>query len=154
MTNPKQIKQKNSSQLLATLSGLGGLLGKKVLVNVGENTTLGDGNVSQKLVQFLIVSDGKLEMTGNDTGLLVVASGVSSKLKDFGSEVLEDGGQVDGGTSTNALSIVALAQKTVNTTDGESQASLRRTRLRVLAAASLATRFASSHFVCWKRVRI
>jgi hypothetical protein len=30
MTNPKQIKQKNSSQLLATLSGLGGLLGKKV----------------------------------------------------------------------------------------------------------------------------
>jgi hypothetical protein len=68
------------------------------LVNVGENTTLGDGNVSQKLVQFLIVSDGKLEMTGNDTGLLVVASGVSSKLKDFGSEVLEDGGQVDGGT--------------------------------------------------------
>jgi hypothetical protein len=68
------------------------------LVNVGENTTLGDGNVSEKLVQFLIVSDGKLEMTGNDTGLLVVTSGVSSKLENFGSEVLKDGSQVDGST--------------------------------------------------------
>ncbi len=37
-------------------------------------------------------------MTGNDTGLLVVTSGVSSKLEDFSSQVLEDGGQVDRGT--------------------------------------------------------
>jgi len=59
---------------------------------------LGDGDVSKELVQFLIVADGELEMTGNDTGLLVVTSGVSGQLEDFGSEVLEDGGEVDGGT--------------------------------------------------------
>jgi hypothetical protein len=68
------------------------------LVNVGQNTTLGDGDVAEKLVQFLIVADGKLEMTGDDTGLLVVTGGVTGQLEDFGSQVLEDGSQVDGGT--------------------------------------------------------
>ena len=32
------------------------LLGKKVLMDVGEDTTLGDGDVSEKLVQFLVVA--------------------------------------------------------------------------------------------------
>jgi len=59
---------------------------------------LGDGDVSEELVQLLIVADGELEMTWNDTGLLVVTGGVSSQLEDFSGEVLEDGGEVDGGT--------------------------------------------------------
>jgi hypothetical protein len=66
------------------------------LVDVGENTTLGDGDVSEKLVQLLIVADGELEMTGDDTGLLVVTSGVASQLEDFSCQVLEDSGEVDG----------------------------------------------------------
>ena len=64
------------------------------LVNVGENTTLGDGDVAEELVQLLIVADGELEVTGDDTGLLVVASGVASQLEDLGGEVFEDGGEV------------------------------------------------------------
>ena len=65
-------------------------------MDVGKDTTLSDGNVAEKLVQFLIVPDGELKMTGNDTGLLVVTSGVTSQLKDFSSEVLENGSEVDG----------------------------------------------------------
>lgn len=67
-------------------------------MNVGEDTTLGDGDVTQKLVQLLIVTDGELQVTRNDTGLLVVTGGVSSQLENFSSEVLEDGSQVDGST--------------------------------------------------------
>jgi hypothetical protein len=67
-------------------------------VNVWQDTTLCDRDVSQKLVQFLIVSDGELEMTGDDTGLLVVAGGVASQLEDFGRKVLKDGSEVDGST--------------------------------------------------------
>jgi hypothetical protein len=37
-------------------------------VNGWENTTLRDGNTREELVEFLIVSDGELEMTGDDTG--------------------------------------------------------------------------------------
>jgi hypothetical protein len=68
------------------------------LVNVGEDTTLGDGDVSQELVQLLVIADGELEMTGDDTGLLVVTSGVTGQLEDFGSEVLKDSREVDGST--------------------------------------------------------
>lgn len=68
------------------------------MVNVGEDTTLGNGDVAEKLVQFLVVSDGELEMTGDDTGLLVVASSVTGQLEDFSSEVLKNGGKVNGST--------------------------------------------------------
>jgi hypothetical protein len=98
--------------------------GKRTLVDVGEDTTLGDGDVTQELVQLLIVADGKLEVTGDDTGLLVVTGGVTSQLEDFSSEVLEDGSQVDGSTGTNTLGVVALAEQTVDTTNGEGQTGL------------------------------
>ena len=97
---------------------------QRTLVNVGEDTTLGDGDVSEKLVQLLVVPDGELEMTGNDTGLLVVAGSVTGQLEDFGSEVLENGSEVDGSTGTDTLSVVALAEKTVDTTNGESETRL------------------------------
>ena len=96
-------------------------------MNVGEDTTLGDGDMTQKLVQLLIVSDGELKMTGNDTGLLVVAGSVTSQLEDFGSEVLKDGSEVDGSTGTDTLSVVALSEETVDTTNRESETSLGRT---------------------------
>jgi len=60
-------------------------------VNVGQDTTLGDGDVAEKLVQLLVVSDGELQMTGDDTGLLVVACGIASKFEDLSCQVLEDG---------------------------------------------------------------
>ncbi len=70
----------------------------RTLMNVGQDTTLRDRDMTQQLVQFLVISDGKLEMTGNDSGLLVITGGIASQLEDFGSEVLENGGEVDGST--------------------------------------------------------
>jgi hypothetical protein len=102
-------------------------------VDVGQDTTLGDGDVSEKLVQLLIVPDGELQVTGNDTGLLVIAGGVASQFKDFGGQVLEDSGQVDGRTGTDTLGVVALTEETVDTADGERETSLRRTTIRMLA---------------------
>ena len=98
-------------------------------MNVGQDTTLGDGDVTQQLVQLLIVADGELQMPGDDTGLLVVTGGVASQLENLGSEVLEDGGQVDGGTGTDTLSVVALAEQTVDTTDRERETGLGRTAI-------------------------
>lgn len=57
--------------------------------------------MAEKLVQFLIVADGELKMTRNDTCLLVITSSVTSQLENFGSEVLKNGSEVDRGTSTN-----------------------------------------------------
>ena len=35
-----------------------GLLGQKHSLDVGEDTTLGDGDSGEKLVEFLVVADG------------------------------------------------------------------------------------------------
>jgi len=85
-------------------------------------------------------------VAGDDTGLLVVTGSVASQLKDLSSEVLEDGSEVDGSTSTDTLGVVALAEQAVDTTDRESQTGLGRAGLRVLGTAGLAAGLASSHF--------
>lgn len=66
-------------------------------MDVRHDTTLGDDNVAEQLVEFLVVADGELKMAGDDTGLLVVTGSVASKLKHFGSEVLQDSSEIDGG---------------------------------------------------------
>jgi hypothetical protein len=65
-------------------------------MNVGQNTTLRDCDMSEKLVQFLIIADGELKMSGDDTGLLVVTGSVSGQLEDFSREILEHGCEVYG----------------------------------------------------------
>jgi len=116
-------------------------------VNVGENTTLGNGDVAEQLVQFLVIADGELEMTGDDTRLLVVAGGIAGQLEDFGRQVFENGSEIDGSASTDALSVVALPEQSMDTTDRECETGLGRSRLRAgLGCAGLASGFASSHF--------
>ena len=113
------MRVKKGAKCLALSSSLLGLLGQKHSLDVGQDTTLGDGHAGQKLVQLLVVADGQLKVTGDDPGLLVVTGSVACQLKNFGGEVLEHGRQVDGGSGTNTLGVVALAQKTVDTADGE-----------------------------------
>ena len=103
---------------------LGGLLGEKDGVDVGEDTTGGNGDTSKKLVELLVVLDGKSNVTGDDTALLVVAGGVAGELENLGTEVLEDGGEVDGGTGTHASGVLALTEVTSDTTDGELKSGL------------------------------
>lgn len=122
-----------------------GLLGEEGAVNVGENTTLGDGDVTQELVQLLVVPDGELEMTGDDTGLLVVTGGVTSQFEDLSSEVLKDGSEVDGGTGGNTLGVVTVTKMTVETTDGELKPGLGGTGTSRSSSGRFASGLASSH---------
>ena len=59
-------------------------------MNIGQDASLSNDNVTKKFIQFLVVSDGKLNMTGNDSLLFVVTGSVPSQLKDLSSEVLQD----------------------------------------------------------------
>lgn len=73
-------------------------------MNVGQDTTLRDGDGTEKAVEFFIVADSQLQMARNDTGFLcniahirtwsiaqevfrltVIASSVSSQFQDFSS---------------------------------------------------------------------
>ena len=109
---------------LGFAGGLGlRLLGQKHSLDVGQHTTLGDGHTGQKLVQLLVVADGQLKVTGDDSRLLVVTGGVACQLEHLSGQVFQDGSQVDWCSGSNTLSIVALAQKTVDTSHGELQTS-------------------------------
>jgi hypothetical protein len=96
-----------------------GLLGQKDGLDVGKNTALSNSDTTKKFVQFLVVSDSQLQVTWDNPGLLVVSGSVTSQLKDFSAQVLEDSSQVDWSTGTNSLSVVTLAKMTMDTTNRE-----------------------------------
>ena len=52
-------------------------------MDVRKDTTRCDGDSSEKLVQFLIITDGELDVTGDNALLLVVTGCVTSELKDL-----------------------------------------------------------------------
>ena len=99
------------------------LLWQKDGVDVGQNSSGGDGHGGQELAQLLVIPDGELDVPWDDPGLLVVPGGVSGQLEDLSGEVLHDGGHVDGSAGSDTLSIVTLPQQTVDTSDGELKSS-------------------------------
>lgn len=121
------------------------LLRQKDGLDVGQDAALRDRHARQQLVELLVVADGELEVTRDDSRLLVVASGVAGQLEHLGGEVLHDGGQVDGGAGSDSLGVVALAQQTVNATDRELQTGTARPALRL--RLDLASFSASRHDV-------
>jgi len=122
-------KKSRLLQLLAMLIELAsclcllGLLGQKNSLDVGENSTLSDGDTREKFVQLLVVADGELQVTWDNSRLLVVTSGVSCQLKHLSSEIFHHCGEIHWSTSTDAFSVVSLAKETVDTTDWELKSS-------------------------------
>ena len=102
---------------------VGGFLGEEDGLDVGQDTSLGDGDSAEKFVQFFVVSDGELEMAGDNTGLLVVEGGVSGQLEYLSRKVLQNGGEVHGGSGSHSLGVVSFAEHTVDTSDGELESS-------------------------------
>ena len=105
-------------------SCLVGLGGEEVDMDVGEDTTGSDGGAGEKSVELLVVADGELDVTGHNSGLLVVLGGVACELEDLSCEVLKDGGEVHWGTGTDALSVAALLHETGDSSDWELESSL------------------------------
>ena len=122
--------QKAQKQIaISNLFGLFlGLLGEKHIVDVRQNTSSSDGHVSEQLVQFLVISDGQLQVTWDDTGLLVVAGGVACEFQNLGAQVFQHGSEVHRGTTSNALGEPSLLQESVDTANRELQTSLCRAR--------------------------
>jgi len=113
----------------ANLGLLLGLLGQENGLDVGQHTALGDGDARQQLVQLLVVADGELQVTRDDTRLLVVAGSVAGQLEHLSSQIFHHSGQVDGRAGSHALGVVSLPQQTMNTADGELEPGAAGTRL-------------------------
>ena len=103
----------------------GGLPGQENGLDVWQNTSLSDGHTGEELVELLVVADSELEMARVDSGLLVVTSSVTGQFELLSSEVFEYGSEVDGCSTTDTSSIVALTEHTMKTTDWELKSSTR-----------------------------
>uniref|UniRef100_F1L934 Histone H2A n=1 Tax=Ascaris suum TaxID=6253 RepID=F1L934_ASCSU len=81
-------------------------------------------------------------MSRVDPCFLVIAGRISSELKHFSCQILQHCGQVNWRSSSNTLTIVPLAEKTMDSANRELKSSAGRTSLRLprrLCLASLTT---------------
>jgi hypothetical protein len=78
-------------------------------VNVWQDASLSDCDVSQKFVELLIVSNSELQMARDDTSLFVVTSGVAGKFENLGRKVLQDSSEIDWSAGTDTLRIIAFS---------------------------------------------
>ena len=88
-------------------------------MDVGQHTSRGNGDTTEQFVQLLIILNGKGDVTGYNTSLLVVTGGIAGKFQNFSTEVLEDSGKVDGSAGTHTSGVFALTEVTADTSDGE-----------------------------------
>ena len=88
----------------------------------GDDSSLGDGDALQNLVQLLVILDGQQKVAGDDPQLLVVPGSVPSQLEDLGSEVLHDSCEVDRGYTSHHGGVVSLLQQAVDPSNWELQA--------------------------------
>ena len=91
--------------------------------DVGEDTSFSNSGVGQKLVQLFVVSDGEKNVSGDNSGLLVVLGGISGKFQNLSGQIFQDGGKIDGGTGTDSLGVVGVSEESSNSSDGELEAS-------------------------------
>ncbi|EZA55496.1 hypothetical protein X777_04559, partial [Ooceraea biroi] len=91
-------------------------------------------------VQLLIVTYRQLQMSGNNSGFLVIACSISRQLQYFGSQIFHHSSQIHGSASTNALSVISFSQKSMDTSDRKLQSCTARSRLCLsLGFTSLST---------------
>ena len=122
-------RERGKEKSLFPFSLLGGglaLLAEEHRVDVGEDTARGDGHARQQLGELLVVADGELDVAGHDAGLLVVARGVAGELQDLGGQVLQHGGEVDGGARADPRRVLALLQVAGDAANRELEAGLGR----------------------------
>merc|ERR1719341_1037581 len=118
-------RRKKSSFFLSTST----LLWQEDSLDVGKNTTLGNGNTGKKLVQFFVIPDGQPKMPRDDARLLIVPSSVTSKLQDLCGQIFHDCRHVDWSTSSNSLGIVSLPEQPVDPAHWELKSSPTGARL-------------------------
>lgn len=66
-----------------------------------QDTTESDGGADQR-IQLFVTANGELEMTRRDTLDFEILGSIASEFEYFGSQVLEDGCDVDSGCSGSA----------------------------------------------------
>ena len=114
-----------------------GLLGQEHSLDVGENTTLSNGDSGEKFVQFFVIANGELEMSWDDTSFLVITGSISGQFENLSGQIFHDSGEVNWGSGSNTFSVVSFAEKSVDSSNWELKPRAAR------ASLALSLRFTS-----------
>ena len=95
----------------------------ELLVDVWENTSGGDGGVGHESSEFVIVSDSELDVSWDDSALLVVLGGVTCKFENLSGEVFKNGGKIDWCTGTDSLGVSSMSEESGDSSDWELKSS-------------------------------
>lgn len=76
----------------------------------GEDSSLCDRNVTQQLIELIILTDGQEDMAGLDVLLPVDFGGMARHLQQLGRQILQDGGSVHSGRDIDPPMIASLFQ--------------------------------------------
>ena len=88
-------------------------------MNVWDDTSPGDGSLDQ-CVELFVSSNGKLQVPRCDTFHFKILACVAGQFEHLSSQVLQDSRCVNGGCSTDALTLLDGALKeSVNSANGE-----------------------------------
>ena len=90
-----------------------------------DDTSVGDAGVSEELVEFIILSDGVEQVSGNDSGLGRLFGGVSGELQELSGQVFEDGSHIDWGSGADSFGVLVLPEESGNSSDGEGESCSR-----------------------------
>ena len=102
------------------------LLTNQRLVNMGNDTATGNGCLDQS-VQLLVSTDSQLQVTGCNSLHLQVLGCVTSQLKYFSGQILQDCGGIDGRSGSNTtVAGGASLQVAMDTANGELESSTSR----------------------------
>ena len=104
-----------------SLLGLFALLGFLLLLGSWD-AAFTDDDVSEDLVQLLVLADGGEDVVGDESLLLFLLLAGVGLFEDLFDDLLEHGGHVDWGVGGDTLGISALLHVTVDTTDWEDDA--------------------------------
>jgi len=88
-------------------------------VDVRENTTVSNSCVGHELVEFLIVSDGEENVSGDDSGLLVILGSISGEFENFSSKIFEDCSEVNWSSSSDSLGVSSDLEESGDSSDWE-----------------------------------
>jgi hypothetical protein len=125
-------------------------------MDVGQHAAVRYGDPRQQPAELLVVADGEEEVARDDAVPLVVARRVAGELEHLGGEVLQHGGEVDGGARAHARRVPPLLEVPPDAADGELQPRLDGPRhRRLLRPAQLPPRrrflrLAAVHAACFR----
>lgn len=59
------------------------------LMDIRKDTSIGNSHMCQQFTQLFIIPDGQLDVSWNDSGLLVITSSITSQLKNLSTSKID-----------------------------------------------------------------